>query len=121
MKGIQYVVMAYKIRSRIWIEVDDKVFLGEGRISLLKSIERTKSISKSAKELQMSYKKAWYLIDSVNAYAQRPVVIKSTGGKGGGGTILTSYGKELITAFETVNKNCWKFLDKQLTKVLKEE
>lgn len=120
MRCIQNVIMEYKIRSRIWIEVDGKVFLGEGRIRLLKSIDKTKSLSKSAKELQMSYKKAWYLIDSVNNQAQRPVVIKSTGGKGGGGTILTSYGKELILAFETVNKNCWKFLDKQLAKVLKE-
>ena len=57
--------MEYKIKSKIWIEVDDKVFLGAGRIKLLKSLNITKSLSKSAKELGMSYKKAWNLIDSL--------------------------------------------------------
>ncbi len=108
--------MTYKIKSRIWIEADDKVFLGEGRVKLLKSIDRTNSLSKSAKELGMSYKKAWNLVDSMNKSYENPVVIKTIGGSGGGGTKLTSYGKELIAIFETINANCWKYLDKQLNK-----
>lgn len=110
--------MTYKIKSRIWIEVDDKVFLGEGRVKLLRSINRTNSLSKSAKELGMSYKKAWNLIDSMNKNYENPVVIKSIGGSGGGGTKLTSYGKGLIDIFEVINTNCWKYLDKQLKKYL---
>ncbi|MCF2875846.1 MULTISPECIES: winged helix-turn-helix domain-containing protein [Tenacibaculum] len=109
--------MIYKIKSRIWIEADNKMFLGEGRIKLLKSIHRTNSISKSAKELGMSYKKAWNLIDSVNKSNHKPIVIKSTGGSKGGGTKLTPYGKKMIDIFDTINMNCWKYLDKQLKKL----
>lgn len=111
--------MEYKIKSRIWIEIDDNVFLGEGRIQLLKSLNKTHSLSKSAKELNISYKKAWNLIDSVNKNAPQLVVTKSTGGSGGGGSTLTDYGKELITTFDTINSNCWKFLDKQAEKHFK--
>jgi molybdate transport system regulatory protein len=106
--------MNYKIKSRIWIEADDKVLLGEGRIRLLKAIEETGSLSKAAKTLNMSYKKAWHLIDTVNKAAKKPVTISSIGGKGGGGAKLTPYGKSLIIAFENINNKCWRFLDKEV-------
>jgi len=106
--------MNYKIKSRIWIETNNYVFLGEGRVSLLKAIEETGSLSKAAKTLKMSYKKAWRLIDTVNKAAKKPVTISSIGGKGGGGAQLTPYGKSLIIAFENINKKCWKFLNDQI-------
>jgi len=109
--------MKYKIKSRIWIETDGNILLGEGRISLLKAIEETGSLSKAAKSLGMSYKKAWSLIDAVNKRAEKPVTISNIGGKGGGGATLTPYGKSLVNAFETINENCWKFLDEQIEKI----
>lgn len=109
--------MSYKIKSRIWIESKNKVFLGEGRVQLLKAIDETGSLSKAAKSLNISYKKAWGLIDSVNKSAKQPVTINSIGGKGGGGAELTGYGKNLVHAFEAINKNCWAFLDKELNKI----
>ena len=108
--------MSYKIKSRIWIEADGNILLGEGRISLLKGIEETGSLTKAAKSLGMSYKKAWSLIDAVNSRAEKPVITTSIGGKGGGGAQLTPYGKSLVIAFETINKNCWEFLDEQISK-----
>tara|TARA_R110002050_G_scaffold275455_1_gene420208 strand:+ start:18583 stop:18921 length:339 start_codon:yes stop_codon:yes gene_type:complete len=109
--------MNYKIKSRVWIEYDNHVLLGEGRVHLLKAIEATGSLSKAAKSLNLSYKKAWNLIDSVNKSAKKPVTINSIGGKGGGGAQLTDYGKSLILAFDEINKNCWDFLDVQLEKI----
>ncbi|AXP82311.1 Molybdenum-pterin-binding protein MopA [Mariniflexile rhizosphaerae] len=109
--------MSYKIKSRIWIECNEHVLLGEGRVQLLKAIDETGSLSKAAKTLNLSYKKAWGLLDSVNKSAKKPVTINSTGGKGGGGAELTAYGKSLITAFDEINQNCWEFLDKQLVKI----
>jgi len=106
--------MSYKIKSRIWIEFEDHVLLGEGRVQLLKAIDDTGSLSQAAKSLNISYKKAWDLIDSVNKSAKEPLTITSTGGKGGGGAELTQYGKSLISAFDNINKNCWEFLDQQL-------
>jgi molybdate transport system regulatory protein len=71
-------------------------------------------LSKAAKSLGMSYKKAWSLIDAVNKRAEKPVTTSSIGGKGGGGAELTDYGKSLVEAFETINENCWEFLDEQI-------
>lgn len=107
--------MEYKIKSRIWIEADGHILLGEGRVRLLKAIEATGSLSKAAKSLKMSYKKAWSLIDAVNSRAEKPVINTSVGGKSGGGTELTPYGKSLINTFETINENCWSYLDKQIS------
>ncbi|MFD0863673.1 winged helix-turn-helix domain-containing protein [Sungkyunkwania multivorans] len=109
--------MSYKIKSRIWIETADGVFLGEGRIDLLKAIQREGSLSKAAAQLGMSYKKAWNLLDSINRSAKKPVAVTTTGGKGGGGATITSYGIKMITAFETINKGCWDFLDAEMKKI----
>ena len=109
--------MEYKIKSRIWIEIDGNVLLGEGRVRLLKAIEKTGSLSKAAKSINISYKKAWTLIDAVNKSAKKPVTETCIGGKGGGGATLTSYGKNLVDAFEDINKNCWKHLDTQIEKI----
>lgn len=109
--------MSYKIKSRIWIEHNDSVLLGEGRVKLLKKIDNTGSLSKAAVALNLSYKKAWHLVDSINRSAAQPVTVKSTGGKDGGGTIVTAYGKSIIAAFDLIKKNCWEFLDHQLQQV----
>ncbi|CAZ97353.1 MULTISPECIES: winged helix-turn-helix domain-containing protein [Zobellia] len=103
----------YKIKSRIWIEVGDNVLFGEGRVRLLKEIETQGSLSKAAKSIGMSYKKAWTLVDAVNKSAKEAVVTTSVGGQKGGGTVVTPYGKKLIAAFEQINKKCWEFLDKE--------
>lgn len=104
----------YKIRSRIWIETGGNVLVGEGRIRLLKAIEKEGSLSKAAKSIDMSYRKAWILLDAINKSAKKEVVTKTVGGHQGGGTLVTPYGKKLIVAFETINRNCWTFLDQQL-------
>ena len=109
--------MGYKIKSRIWIESENNVLLGEGRVHLLKAIQETGSLSKAAKSLKISYKKAWQLLYSVNKSAKKPVTINSIGGKGGGGAELTEYGKSLVEAFDEINRNCWDFLDQQLKKI----
>ena len=109
--------MSYKIKSRIWIEFEDNVLLGEGRVRLLKAIEKKGSLSSAAKSLKISYKKAWDMVNAVNKSAKQPVTITSTGGKGGGGAQLTDYGKSLINAFDQINQNCWTFLDEQLSNI----
>jgi len=109
--------MDYKIKSRIWIESEQGVFLGEGRVRLLKAIAQTGSLRKAANALEMSYKKAWKLMDSMNKTAQKPLVLTTTGGKGGGGAHLTVYGEEIITTFDQINQKCWDFLDNELKQI----
>lgn len=109
--------MHYKVKSRIWIEANGKVLLGEGRIKLLNAIDELGSLSKAAKSMNMSYNKAWNLVDSINKSSKKPVVSKTIGGKGGGGALITAHGKELIEIYNNINTNCWKFLDNQLKNI----
>ena len=101
------------VKSRVWIEEDGQVFLGYGRVELLKNIEKTQSISAAAKAMNMSYKKAWSLINSMNTLSDTPLVITNTGGKSGGGTVLTDYGKSMIAEFEKLNTACETFLNEK--------
>ena len=103
----------FEIKSRIWVENSEGIFLGEGRIKLLKAIVKEGSLSKAAKSMNMSYKKAWNLVDAINKSAPKPMVNKSTGGNGGGGTQLTEYGKHKIEAFDSMKQRCWAFIEKQ--------
>lgn len=96
------------------MEADGEILLGEGRVNLLRAIEETGSLTKAAKSMGMSYKKAWRLIDTVNSRAKKAVVTSSIGGKSGGGTSLTDYGRSLISTFDAINQNCWEFLDSEI-------
>lgn len=105
-----------KIKSKIWIENDEGILISEGRVQLLKLIEETGSLNKAAKAMNLSYQKAWKLVDVSNKAAKSPLIETQIGGNKGGGTILTPYGKSLIETFEAINADCWAFLDEQLKK-----
>ena len=106
-----------EIKSRLWIEKEGKAFIGYGRIKLLKEVDKTASISAAAKALKMSYKKAWNLLNEIETLAEQPVLVKNIGGKNGGGTQVTDYGKRLILQFETLNENCINFLENEYKKL----
>lgn len=95
-----------KVRFKIWVEEGDEVLLGNGRVRLLEAIDEFGSISAAAKSMQMSYKKAWAQVDGMNSVSALPLVEKSTGGKNGGGAILTQHGKEMVQQFKEVKQAC---------------
>jgi molybdate transport system regulatory protein len=97
------------INLNFWIEKDNKSFLGKGRIQLLKLIDKYGSISKAAKEMNMSYKAAWDAVDIMNSLSKEPIVKKQSGGRGGGGTYLTKYGRELIKSFDKLENEIEEF------------
>lgn len=107
----------YKVRSRIWICTDEGTFLGEGRIELLRQIERFGSISKAAKEMKMSYKKAWELVNSMNSQSLEPIVTGKTGGKDGGGSVLSEKGKNVIEHYSELNRKTIAFLKAEIDKI----
>jgi len=90
----------YYIHARVWINKGDKSFLGQGRIDLLELVDRFGSISEAARAMKMSYRHAWELVDSMNQQAPQPLVKKTTGGKGGGGTQLTPIGKTVLNLYK---------------------
>ncbi len=73
-----------EISSNLTLELFNQPFLLEKRIELLFAIQRMGSISKAAKEVPMSYKSAWEAVDSMNNLSHTPILIKETGGVGGG-------------------------------------
>lgn len=94
--------MSYKVNGRIWIESDKGPFLGLGRVELLVKIKEYGSISKAAASMNMAYRQAWHLVESMNLKASKPLVRKLTGGKGGGGAQVTEEGEKVIREFESL-------------------
>ena len=101
-----------KIDGRFWLTKEGQSFLGSGRIELLERIDKTGSINAAAKEMKMSYKAAWERINGMNDLADQPLIERSTGGKGGGGTKLTPYARELIATFHRFNELHRQFIDR---------
>ena len=73
--------------------------IGPGKAQLLESIEATGSISAAARSLGMDYKRAWLLLDSINRAFVPPAVVPAAGGVGGGGAVLTPFGKKLLARY----------------------
>jgi len=101
-----------KIDGRFWLTKNDQNFLGSGRIELLEQIDKTGSIHAAAKVMKMSYKAAWERINSMNLLAEKPLIERTTGGKGGGGTKLTPYAQDLIITFKKIELLHRQFMDR---------
>jgi molybdate transport system regulatory protein len=99
-----------EISGAVWLHKADQKFLGGDRISLLEQIGELGSITKAAKAVGVSYKTAWDLINMINNLADRPLVDRLTGGKGGGGTTLTAEGKRVLKEFQIIQEEHRKFL-----------
>jgi molybdate transport system regulatory protein len=89
-----------EIEGRIWFKKEGKNLIGNGRVELLEHIDELGSISKASKNMKMSYKAAWDMVDAMNNLSDEPLVQKVTGGKNGGGTQVTEAGKNLIKSFK---------------------
>jgi len=89
----------FRCKHRIRIMVGDSIALGPGKIDLLEAIGQKGSISQAAKEIKLSYKRAWDMVDTMNQCFKEPLVASTTGGKGGGGAKLTSLGNRMILLY----------------------
>ncbi|MCK9473386.1 TOBE domain-containing protein [Sulfurimonas sp.] len=103
--------MPSSINGRLWINKSEHNFLGEGRMELLMHIDRDGSITKAAKSMKMSYKAAWDAVDAMNNLSEFPLVTSAKGGKGGGGTHLSDYAKELINTYKILQEEHQQFLN----------
>ncbi len=86
------------------LKLQQKLFADPRRIELLKQIRHTGSISQGAKQAGISYKSAWDAINEMNQLADETLVDRATGGKGGGGAVLTRYGERLIALYDLLGQ-----------------
>lgn len=90
------------VRFRMRVRSGDAIAVGPGKIALLEAIQATHSITQAAKSLDMSYRRAWMLIDQLNGSLKKPAVASANGGKDGGGSELTTVGVALIDLYRRI-------------------
>jgi molybdate transport system regulatory protein len=98
-------------RPRIRLLIGAAVALGPGKAALLEAISRTGSISAAAREMGMSYRRAWSLVDRMNAKFIGPLVEKTAGGRGGGGAQLSALGSDVLQRYHAIENKAAKSVE----------
>ena len=89
-------------KFRMRVTLGDVIAVGPGKIALIEAISETGSITAAAKSLDMSYRRAWLLLDELNHALKKPAVDSAKGGQHGGGSVLTDTGRALIELYRRV-------------------
>jgi molybdate transport system regulatory protein len=87
------------LRPQIRIMFRKAIAMGPGKADLLQAIAETGSISAAARRMDMSYRRAWLLVDTMNQCFKSPVVVTLTGGKAGGGAAVTEFGLSVLERY----------------------
>jgi len=106
---------------RLRIDFAPGCSVGPGKVALLEAIQRSGSLSEAARQLGMSYRRAWLLLDELNRSFTEPVVTTAVGGANGGGAVLTPSGLRLIEAFRVVEREANTLARKRLPQLLRSD
>jgi len=96
--------MTVKLVPRLRVLFDQAIAIGPGKADLLELIAETGSISAAARRMNMSYRRAWLLVDTLNQCFRTPLVGTATGGKGGGGAQITDLGREILHRYREMER-----------------
>ncbi len=113
--------MGKEIKFKFWIAEGNEKFYGPGPNQLLKEIHKEGSLSKAAGKMNLSYKKAWELIQRLNNYSEEPLVVLKKGGQHGGGAEVTPHALKIIEEYDKLQKKMNDLVGQQqdLIKILK--
>jgi molybdate transport system regulatory protein len=103
----------FEVNGSLWLECGGKKYFGPGPMELLERIAASGSINKAAKEMGMSYRKAWEIINRLNKHAAQPLVETHAGGEKGGGSVISPGAKQLIRYHKVLRKKFINFLKKE--------
>jgi molybdate transport system regulatory protein len=101
---VRYLKPMACIAVRFRVDFNAAGSIGPGKIALLEAIARSGSLSQAARDLRMSYRRAWVLVDSLNGMFSRTVASSTTGGRGGGGMRLTPFGESVIKSYRKLER-----------------
>jgi len=118
--NIARMIESPRLDIRLRIDFGPAASVGPGKVALLEHIDRVGSLSQAARELGLSYRRAWQLLDDLNHSFTEPVASASVGGVGGGGVQLTAFAQELITAYRDVERAALEETRTRFTALLKE-
>ncbi|WP_094227065.1 TOBE domain-containing protein [Methanolobus psychrotolerans] len=90
-------------KTKVWLAEDGKPIIGAGKVALLKAIDEERSLLKACEKMDISYKHAWNVLNTINERLGRDVVTTTRGGKNQG-TFLTDEGRRLIKEYEMNRK-----------------
>ena len=91
-------------RLRLRIVFGDDAMLGPGKADLLEHIRDTGSIAAAGRRMNMSYKRAWMLVEEMNGAFRDPVVSSTRGGAKGGGARLTEAGEAVLANYRKLEE-----------------
>jgi molybdate transport system regulatory protein len=91
--------VTHRLTVRFRVDFGSRCSVGLGKVELLEGIARTGSLSQAAREMHMSYRRAWLLLEDMNVSFDHPVTHASVGGRGGGGVVLTPFGSRLVAGY----------------------
>jgi molybdate transport system regulatory protein len=112
MKG--NIEVTFYVKTKTWIEnAEHELLFGKGKTEILELIEQEGSIAKAAEKLEMSYKKAWTHIKTLQKNIADELVIPQKGGAGTGGTTLTPKALELIRNYSQLQQDVESFANKR--------
>jgi molybdate transport system regulatory protein len=106
--------MSLRSQVRLRLLLDEDIAFGPGKAELLEAIQRAGSISAAAKALDMSYRRAWMLVETMNSCFESPLVKSAKGGSGGGGAEVTPEGLALLQAFRRMEQDVAQVVDAHL-------
>jgi len=104
------------ITVRVRIYLAGSLAVGPGRVELLEGVQRTGSLAKAARGMEMSYRRAWLLMQSLNDSLSSPATIAVKGGRNGGGATVTPTGLALIRAYRRLEAKATCEAQKQFAK-----
>ena len=94
-----------KLKLQLRILWDEEIAIGPGKAQLLEAIQRTGSISQAAKSMNMSYRRAWQLVETMNHSFQQALVETQKGGTHGGGANVTHFGEGILSQYRQMEQN----------------
>jgi molybdate transport system regulatory protein len=101
-------------RLRFRLVLGRSIAIGPGKADLLAAVAETGSISAAGRSMGMSYKKAWYLLDTMNRCFREPLVVTTKGGRAHGGARLTPMGEEVLARYRAIEARAAATFDDEL-------